>query len=472
MTALHKAGCAIASALLLAACQSGDDLSPRVTAPLLPAAYDDQRLPSDQEPDVTPWLGSFGDAQLEVEVERTLSGNLSVEQARQRLVAARTLDHSSIAAFVPEATVSSAAIGGSGRRPKDDFERRPLRLDLDLGWEIALFGQARNVQASSHLAATMMATDLEAARLAVAAETATDYIHLRAHQQMQQNLDEVAALIEEKIAIAATKQRTGLATGEAVTFQQARLAQVRSERASLTSAVQDAAQQIAILQGTAFPNPGLRTPRRQPIASEGVVRDRPADLLRRRPDVRRAQYAALQAGIAVGLAQADLYPKLRLSGTLGIGTPVEGSLFGLMGGPSLQIPVFDYGRREDIVAARRALFDEAIAAYRQTVLAAYGEASRALRALEDARARTVEARSQIQAAKHVEDSTRVLVHEGLTEPQAALDSRIAGLELQRRLIASVEDESLAAVAFYKATGAVVKADKDRQPVVSAANSEN
>ena len=472
MTVPWKAGCAVALVLMLAACRQAEDLSPRVTAPPVPAAYGGEPSTQETSPDTAPWLSSFGDAQMEAAVERAMTGNLSVEQARQRLIAAKAIDHSSIAAFVPGAAVSGSATGGSGRTPKNDFQRRPLQLDLDLGWEIALFGQARDTQASSRLTAAMTAADMEAAKVAVAAEVAANYVHLRALQQTQRNLDDIAALLERKAAIATTKQRTGLATGVTADALQSRLAQIRSERASLTSAVQDAAQRIATLQGTAFPDPALLSPHRQPTASGPVVQGRPADLLRLRPDVRRAQSAALQTGIEVGLAQADLYPKLRLSGTFGIGSPVEGSLFGLMGGPSLQIPIFDYGKREDVVAARRAQFGEAISAYRQTVLVAYEEASRALLALEDARARTEQARSQIQAAKRAEDGTRLLVREGLAEPQAELDSRIASLELQHRLIASVEDEGLAAVAFYKATGAAPIPGGGLQAAASSANAKN
>ena len=230
------------------------------------------------------------------------------------------------------------------------------------------------------------------------------------------------------------------------------LEEARSRQLLLRTSIQDTLQQIATLTGNALPDASLLSGHGQPAISAVAVREHPTDLLRMRPDVRRAQLLAFKAGAEVGLAQADLYPKLHLSGVVGIGSPVEGSLFGLMGGPSLQLPIFDYGRRKGVVAARRALFDEAISAYRQAVLIAYEEASSALRSFEDAKDRAAQARKQMEVASRAEARNKLLAHEGLIETQAYLESRIATLNRQRLLIECNESEGRAAIALYKAIG--------------------
>jgi outer membrane protein TolC len=180
---------------------------------------------------------------------------------------------------------------------------------------------------------------------------------------------------------------------------------------------------------------------------------RPTDLLRARPDVRAAEHRVLKAAAEIGVAKADLYPRLRLGGTIGLGGPSLGSPFGLAGGPSLQIPLFDYGRREAALHARRALLDEALAAYRQTVLTAYQEASATLANWRAAREATARQAAAIETERRAARRMGVLRREGLSEVGKLADAEASLILAQRRLSAAKETEALALIAVYKALGA-------------------
>ena len=118
----------------------------------------------------------------------------------------------------------------------------------------------------------------------------------------------------------------------------------------------------------------------------------------------------------------------------------------------LQIPLLDYGRREANLTARRAQVEEAEAAYRQTVLDAYKEASDALAALSASRKAVTGQKAAVAAAAQTERSARVLSGEGLADRARLWEAETALLDRRRRLVQAQEVEAVALVALYKALG--------------------
>lgn len=440
--------------LALSACQSSD-LALQVTPPPLPRVYDG--APHKVSPprlSTSAWWDGFHDKTLSSLISRAENMNLTIAMAGQNLTAARALAHSAMAAYQPDASLSGFANASTGSRIKDDFTRRPVQLNLEASWEIPLFGQDQQTQATADLAVAMAAQDVAAARVAVTAEIAGDYVHLRALQKRRFDTAELIGLLERSAKLAGVKEQAGLATSIENEPLRAGLDTAKSTLLALDNDIGSTRQQIATLLGSATRDPSLLKAEPQPVATAGMAEGRPADLLRSRPDVLRAEFAVAQAGVQVGLAKSDLYPKLRLSGTIGIGAPVSSSLLGVLGGPSLQLPIFDYGRRKDVVAAREAEFRQAVLAYRQVVLLAYEEASQALRELNAARAHTALLQSRLQRISKLKASTDVLVREGLADKSKSIEGAINLLELRASLTQSIENESRAAIAFYKATRGV------------------
>lgn len=398
------------------------------------------------------WWLALNDRHLDAIVAHVHEGNLTLAQARERLASAAAIAHSASSGFLPNVALSGTATGSTARTRADDISRRPAQMNLETGWEIALFGQDKLARQSADLDGYMAAEDVNAATLSVVAEAATSYVRLRALQHQRQNIDVLSAVSARSGDIAAVRSRSGLGTAleaQAAANDSAAMAQ---QKHVLDNAITDEIQRIAILQGLSEDNAGLATVKPQPVASRSAVARVPADVLRQRPDIRRAELAVLKAGADVGLATSDLYPKLHLSGVIGFGSPVSGALFGVMGGPSLQVPVFDYGKRLDVVDARKAQMREAVAAYRQVVLVAHGEASAALRALSAARLETARAKAALATAEKSVAAAQLLSREGLSDPSLLIARQLAAAESRRLLTEAIKDEAEALIAFARATG--------------------
>ncbi|AYM60674.1 TolC family protein [Agrobacterium fabrum] len=440
-------------ALLLSSChQGGPSFSHIAPAEFSPAGA---RRPS---PKSEAWWLALNDTQLNGIVARVEQGNLTLAQASERLAAAAAISHSASSGFLPNVGLSGAATGSSSRTKVDDISRRPAQLNLETGWEIALFGQDKLAQQSADLDRYIAAEDVNAAKLSVAAEAATSYVRLRALQHQRKNVDLLSSAKAKARDVATLRSKSGLATrfeAQAATEDSAAMAQ---QKRLLDNAIADEIQRIAVLQGVKEGDATLSAMRPQPVVSNARVTAVPADVLRQRPDIRRAEFAVLKAGAELGIATSDLYPKLHLSGMIGIGSPVSGSIFGVMGGPSLQMPVFDYGKRLDVVEVKKAQWREAVAAYRQSVLVAHGEASSALRTLLAARLETARAKSAYATAQKGSAQAKLLSREGLSDASALVSRQIEAAETRRQLTEATKDEAEALIAFAKATGGSLAAE--------------
>lgn len=446
-------------ALVLSGCSM---LEPIVAeAPALPASYALDAAPGPRR-DIDGWWRRFHDPVLERLVEQARRQNLSIAQARARLVAARGLAEAAPSLFLPTVGGSGQAVAGTSREPIDDPLRRPLMAGFDMSWDAGLFGLAASTSRVADASAAIADDELDAVRIAVTAEVAATYVGLRSAQRQREVTAALVAAQERRAQFARTRARSGLATpGEDIEGATS-LAEARAQLAQLEARETAQRQQIATLLGASVPDADLFAPGSQPVSRDTPASGRPADLVRARPDVRAAEQRVLKAAAEIGIAKADLYPRLRLGGTIGVGGPSVAAPFGLAGGPSIQLPLFDYGRRQAALHARRALLDAALAGYRQTVLAAYQEAATALahwRAARDGAARQATA---IDAQRLSAQRMRVLRREGLAEAARLAEADVGLLLAQRRLASAREAEALALVALYKALGAAAAASDQRE----------
>ncbi|WP_284145471.1 efflux transporter outer membrane subunit [Xanthobacter aminoxidans] len=448
-----SAALALAGVWLLAGCSM---LEPVVAeAPVLPGRYAQDAAPGPRR-DIDGWWRRFRDPALDRLIAQAARQNLSIAQAKARLAAGRSLAGAASALFLPSVGSSGQALAGTSEEPFEDPLRQPVVAGFDASWDVGLFGLSESSQQAAAASAAIAGDELDAVRIAVTAEVAAAYISLCSTTRQRELLAALLATQERRAGLARSRERIGLAPpgadadGAAVAETQAGLARLDARARALR-------HQIATLLGTAMPDDTLGASGRQPLPPDGPEAGRPADLLRARPDVRAAEQRVLKAAADVGIAKADLYPKLRLGGTIGVGLPSPGSPLGLAGGPSLQIPLFDHGRREAAVDARRALLEEALAAYRQAVLAAYQEAAGALANWRAARAATTRLSAVIEADQRQARRLGVLYREGLADAGGRADADAGLIQAQRRLAVAREAEGLATVALYKALGAAAPA---------------
>ena len=441
---------ALAAAFAIAACAVRTPLPdlPRDT----PTGWrNEAAAPGGLQPDLEHWWHAFNDATLDTLIERALHDNLNLQIAGERLKAARALQHRASREFWPnlnfrvyEETAPNARVGY-------------LEIGFDSTWEFGFFGRARGSERVAMADFNSAAIDTAAARVTISAEVAKTYVELRAAQARAAEFDKVVALRRRQIELAQTRLRTRLASQLELDRAQAELQQTLAEAGEPKQAIVASSQALGVLLGTNAPDPVLEASASQLTLPPIAIRETPADLLRTRPEIRRAEQNVLKAAGELGIARADLYPKLGINGTLISSTALTGDLnrpnraVPLLG-PTLSIPLFDWGMRRDVVNAREAALNAAVLAYREAVLEGVAEAQTALAQFDAKTLAAERAQQSTLASERSARAAQTLQRIGLGD---GLDSANASLALaQSRVQASnaVRERALAYIALYKSLG--------------------
>jgi NodT family efflux transporter outer membrane factor (OMF) lipoprotein len=484
-----------ASALLLAGCVVGPRFSPPVAD--APAAWAAARpavtpggaasLVTSAEPAAADWWTSFGDAELSSLIDRALASNLNARQAVLRIEEARTQRRIVAAGAFPQVNATSSyqntrlsertatgsllgALGGakgSGGAPGGTTGAIPglsnpfdqYQYGLTGSWELDLFGRVKRSVEAANADAQAMIEDRRAVQVALMAEVAAAYIDLRSVQARaavaKQNLETAQGLLR----LAADARAGGLGNDLDVAGARGAVATAQAQLPPLQAqAVVDRNQLTMLLdQKPGALDPELETAEATPPLPLSVPVGLPADLARRRPDIRKAE-AQLHGYVArEGVAVANLYPRVTLNAAAGIEASDPASLTDWAArymtiGPALDLPIFDAGQRRANVHVADLRAREAALAYAQTVLAALHEAENAITAygLEQAR------RSSLQIAT---DETRAALELARRRYKAGsvgfrdvldAESRLEQADLALTVSTGATAEDL--VGLYKALG--------------------
>ena len=200
---------------------------------------------------------------------------------------------------------------------------------------------------------------------------------------------------------------------------------------------------------------GERNPALPPDLALGL----PSEVARRRPDIRAAEARLRSATANIGVAKADLYPHVTLGAHFGYESYSSGE-FGDWGsrawsvGPSLDLPLFDHGRRKSVVVLRELQQQEAAVAYQRTVLRSWQEIDDALSGYASARAKTRQLADRVRSAKDACDLTQARYDAGAVDFVTLLDSQRALLQARRDRVASQGQLDIEFVAVNKAVGNV------------------
>ncbi|PAX07984.1 efflux transporter outer membrane subunit [Sphingomonas lenta] len=464
-------------ALLTGACTLGPEPTkpdPRVglSTPYANAADPsaaNRLLPGDPG-DRPEWWRTLRDPVLDRVIADALAGNLDLEIARARLAQARAQRRIAGAEGQPTVSASGRAtrqrisengipIGGGGSQgggqqpdqggqpgqggvggggqgaggspfsglPGSTFEQ--YQVGFDASWELDLFGEARRGRQAA--GARVEAAELAVAdiRTSLAGELVRDYAAIREAQARlavaRANLDAA----RRTASITRERDRAGLATGLDVARAEAAVRGIAAAAPALEVQVRQGAQRLAVLSGR---EPGalltlLETPRPAPLAPRTAALGLPSELLRRRPDIRQAERNLAAATYDVGGAVADLYPSFTINGSAGFQSTAPGSLFdwasrffSLSG--NLLAPLLDGGRRRGTVALRRAQVDEALARYRQTVLAAFQDVEDAVVAFDRDQDRLAEREAELAERERAVRIAREQDRAGLVTLAEVLDA--------------------------------------------------
>lgn len=436
----------------------------RAEAPPLPSAWRD--APAGADTNLSDWWKGFNDPTLDTFIDEALRDGPSVQLAAARLREARALSYSTITQYLPQllatgqgqyTRVNSGPAFSNGER-----EQMTGYYGAQASWEVPLF-RVGALSAGTRGANQSAIADLRGARVALAADVAQAYVDLRAANASRDALQQSVQAADELARITAVGAQAGL-TAEADAADARRQAETQRTRLpGLVIESRRAENVLATLRGKA---PGTETP--QTLAAlEGAAPvpslplagapGAPADLLRLRPDVARAEAQTLIAAAQLGDARANLLPRLNLTGTILQSTALIGSPAGLgstigQATPLITIPLFDWGQRLADIRQRDAQFDQSLISYRQTVTEAIADASNALAALDQGRLRLQSARAAEDAAEATARGSRAAYGAGIQSLADRLRAEQQLLEATLSRIDAERQEASAAIATYRAFG--------------------
>jgi multidrug efflux system outer membrane protein len=475
----------IALAAMLSACAVGPDYAaPSPGALAVPPSFVAAQPAPASEAELARWWQAFGDPVLADLVARALAANPNVDVAGARLRQARAATDVSRSSIFPTLGLSGSGArsetlrgGGSIIDPSTGAVlsrgggggRSSFRGGADAAYEVDLFGGIRrNVEASRADEAAALA-NLHSAQLSVASDTGLNYISARSAQTRLAIARSNLAAQDETVEIVGWRVQAGLVSSLDLEQARALRAQTAASIPTLETSYVAAVNRLAILLGTA---PGSVTAlidpvRPIPLAPDTVATGLPADLLSRRPDLVSAERALAAATARIGVATAQLYPALRLTGSiLGSGASlgsVDNSVIGNLVA-SISAPIFQGGALTAQIESARGGADVALGTYRATVLTALEDVENALTSNVNSRRREAELALAEEASRNAAIYARSQYRAGLIDFQQLLDTERSLLSSQDGRAAARADRASATVQLYRALGGGWQAAPEPQTV--------
>jgi NodT family efflux transporter outer membrane factor (OMF) lipoprotein len=402
--------------------------------------------------DLTSWWRSFEDPELDALVARSLVAAPDLEACAARVRAVRSTAQASNASLGPQLSV----VGMPQQSP--DGRDNYFQSGIAGQWNVALSQRRSALVGLADAELQIALADEQSARATLVAEVARAYFEMRAAERDQQLLNQMVALADERSRITRVLWQTRQLSAAEVDSAAAIGVQVRSAAAQPAAEAAQARVRLAVLLGdlqAALPAPANSA---APAARVALgLSALPADLVRQRPGVRRAEQSVFKAAHATGLARADAQPQISLLGFVGlnflVSGPASSSLRGVFSaGPAFSMPLFDGGQREANQSARHAEFDVATALYRKEVMQAVAEAQAAMLQLDLERQRTAAAVAVEDTALRRVETTDAQVRAGLADGLQRTEARRAALQASRESLRSALAEQVAYVDLFTAFG--------------------
>jgi NodT family efflux transporter outer membrane factor (OMF) lipoprotein len=399
--------------------------------------------------DIAMWWHALNDPELDSLVERAIRANPSLEIALTRLQEARTLEVRITGLALPEVEASGGAGRGTGSNLTRGRVSPPLNAatntaglhqinyvgGFDATWEIDLFGRYRRAIEAARYDTQALAAARNAVLITVVADVARAYLDMRGLQMQLAVLRQNIRSAQQSLDLVQARFDRGIINELDVTLARRQLATLQAQVAPITSQINAARYAIAVLLGQ-FPEDlakELEKPGLIPQVPEQVQAGLPLDLIQRRPDIREAESQLAGATARVGVATANLFPRVAITASaggqgqgLGVTPAVNQSIWSA--GVLATWPLLDFGTLDALVNVADLRTRELLINYKRTVLSAVQEVDNA-----------------ISAYAAQQDRLRNL-GDALTASQRAvsLASKFRGWEVTKRSRASPSSEPTAA----------------------------
>jgi NodT family efflux transporter outer membrane factor (OMF) lipoprotein len=401
------------------------------------------------------WWRNFNDPVLSSLITQAVAGNLDLQLAKARLHEARARLGIARAGELPTLT-------GTGSASRSRSQGQTFNLfaaGFDAGWELDIFGGVRRAQEAAEADLTAAEEDRAAVLVSLLGEVATNYLEARTYQGRLRAATENIKLQEETLQLADWRNQAGLSDELAVQQARYNLAATRAQLPSLRTGLAASLNRLAVLTGV---EPGrlhevLQEPAPIPAPPLQVLVGVPAETLRQRPDLRKAEQQLAAATARVGVAMSDLYPKFRLGGSIGVESVDSADILsayarGWKFGPSFSWPLFDGGQIRRNIEVQSTQQEQQLIHYRSVVLAALEEVENALTAYVEEQRRQAALAEAAQAAKAAAGLAVEKYRGGLEDFSTVLDAQRSQLSFEDQLAQSQGAVSTDLVRLYKALG--------------------
>jgi NodT family efflux transporter outer membrane factor (OMF) lipoprotein len=464
------------SSLLLSLLLEGCSVGPKYKAPTPVGALapfhnrtDASTSKSNETASLDSWWTGFNDPMLVTVVQRALNQNLDLAAALARVSQARAAAAGAGAKLYPtgefdaSATAQRQSLEGNlgsiaGTYPTFRRDIHEYTVGPAASWEIDIAGGLRHNAAAAHDEAQAAEVDRLGTHVTVAADAADAYLQVRGYQARLAIARDQIATDEHLLKLVQNRYAAGAGTKREIAQAEALLQQARSTVPLLRLSLEKQLNRLDVLMGV---QPGTYAHELDTVTSipliPAIANQEPTDVLRRRPDIIAAERRLAASSERIGVAISEYYPKVSLTGILGLDSLNSGHLFtsqafqpGAVAG--LRWRLFDFGRVDAEVKQARGANAEALVVYRQAVLRAAEDVENALATLSETQAYALELEAEVQSLTRARDLSQESYRAGSITLTDVLDADRELLTAKDQLDANRANAARAAVVVFRSFG--------------------
>lgn len=413
------------------------------------------------------WWSVFQDPVLDALIQTAYRQNLTLQGAGLRIFQARAELGIAVGSLYPQSQ------GASGSYTYTNPSRNALPsgipispgvfeswdVGFDSAWELDFWGKFRRGVLSASAGLDAFVANYDDALVTLVSDVAANYVRLRTFQERLRIARDNVKIQERSLRIARVRFENGAVTELDVTQATSLLNNTKATIPSFETGIRQAKNALSILLGRPpqsldrILGPAKPVPSPPPEVAIGM----PAELLRRRPDIRRAERQVAAQSEQIGIAKADLFPAFSIAGTFGFTASdfsawFNGNSFNGLGGPSFRWSILNYGRLTNNVRAQDAFFQQLVTDYQNTVLFAYQEVEDSIVAYLQEQDRVRFLGESVKASQRSVDLSLAQYREGAADYQRVLDSQTVLVSSQDNLAVSQGDVAFNLISMYKGLG--------------------
>jgi NodT family efflux transporter outer membrane factor (OMF) lipoprotein len=490
---------ALGFAAALGGCTVGPDYhTPDIALPdsfLPPVVQIAHKTTPQPRTDLTDWWQSLHDPELNSLVVRAIESNLDLQIALTRIQAALTQELVVIGESLPSSELDAGGGAGTGSNMttgraspvlrsatnSDNLAKRTVVGGFDASWELDIFGKFQRELEAATYTAESLADARDWVLVTVAADVARAYLDMRAFQRQLAVLRKNIDVAKASLNFQKSRLQQGITNELDLVLAERYLATLQAGIAPLEAQIAASQHVIAVLLGQ-YPEElatELAKPGKLPVLPAQVPPGLPIDLLRRRPDIHVAERQLAAATARIGVATADLFPQLIVSGAVGgQGGPHSGNAIPLTfigaAGPSVYWPFLDFGTLDAIANIAESQAHELLVSYKQTILIAVQQVDDAIASYTAAQQRLRDLNRAISAARQSTKLATERYDRGLTDYLNVLDAERQQFDLEEQYVATQQTAAEELITLYKALGGgwelheIIPPVKEPQPAIIAA----